>query len=631
MGRSSVVSRACLGARLTTAAFAAGMVSVTAGALALGCYSTGDGTSPPSKAIYYPVGLRVSAGGTVLYAVNSDFDLQFNGGTLQSYDLAKLRRDTLAIIANPRDPNVAIIDRQAQNGQPCPARADALPPLGQTCAPPVDSTVYVRDAAIIGAFATDLLLTPPPSQLVVQAAQTPRNPGDASLCPHPAFATDPFPPGCTVPGNRRFDRLFAPVRGNASVTWASVERDGPDSIAPTDPNVPYGPFAIQCDKDSTGRCGASHTAGSDPNEPGNSRHITMPGEPFGIAMSEDGESLTITHQNDTKTSLFSTGYRRTDADTGTGDGAPAPFLQFVLDGVAFGGIGIAAVPHDRDAFLDMPAAYPRAAFLQTSRAVAEVDLVRRYPDEFAGTLPPTATDSTGSSLIRPFLDRETAFPITIGAGGTDSRGIAIDPTPRLACKAKVLPAGAGRTQADVDQDLQTCGQKPARVFIANRTPASLLIGEVGAATKSTDTFDPDRFLLHTQIPLSAGPSKVYLAPVVEGDGAYGLRVFIVCFDAATVFVYNPDTEQVENVIRVGLGPYAMAFDPFDMNDVATHAKVPFDPRMAGSGLRRYRFAYLASFTNSFIQILDLDNAQVDRSTFETIVFTLGQPTAPKGS
>jgi len=608
---------------------------VSFGAGAVGCYSTGDGTAPPSKAIYYPVGLQVSAGGTVLYAVNSDFDLQFNGGTLQSYDLASLRRDTLAIIANPRDPNLRgrIIDPQNQNGQPCPARADALPTLGQTCAPPVDSTFYVRDAAIIGAFATDLLLTPPPSQLVVQAAQPARAAGDALTCPQPASGTTPpsMPAGCPAFGNRRFDRLFTPVRGNASVTWASVERDGPDSIAPSDPNVPYGPFAIQCGKDSTGRCGADHTAGSDPNEAGNSRHVTMPGEPFGIAMSEDGESLVVTHQNDTKTSLFSSGYRRTDADTGTGgDGAPAPFLQFVLDGVAFGGIGIAAVPHDRDAFLGAPAAYPRPAFLQTSRAVAEVDLVRRYPDEFAGTLPTTATDFTGSSLIRPFLDREAAFPITIGAGGTDSRGIAIDPTPRLACKAKVLPAGAGRTQAMVDDDLQTCGQKPARVFIANRAPASLLVGEVGAGTKSTDTFDPDRFLLHTQIPLSAGPSKVYLAPVVEGDGAYGLRVFVVCFDAATVFVYNPDTEQVENVIRVGLGPYAMAFDPFDMNDVATHAKVPFDPRMAGSGLRRYRFAYLASFTNSFIQILDLDNFQ-GSPTFERIVFTLGQPTAPKGS
>lgn len=626
-GPLTVFSRARVAAGLLLST----TVIVSAGAVS--CYSTGDGTAPPSTALYFPVGLQVSAGGTVLYAANSDFDLQFNGGTLQSYDLGLIRRHTLDIIANPRAPNVPILDRQNQTGAPCPARADALPTLGETCAPPVDSSFYVRDAAIIGAFATDLLLTPPPSHLVEQSAQPPRNANDVLTCPTPTFGTTPpsAPPGCPVPGNRRFDRLFSPIRGNASITWASIERDGPDSIAPLDPATPYGPFAIQCGKDSSGRCGADHTAGSDPNEPGNSRHITMPGEPFGVAMSEDGESLVVTHQDDTKTSLFSTGLRRTDADTGAGDGAPAPFLQFVLDGVPFGGIGVAAVPHDRDAFLGEPAAFPRAAFLQTSVAVAEVDLIRRYPDEFAGTLPPTATDFTGSSLIRPFLDREVGFPVTLSAGGTDSRGIVIDPTPRLACKAKVLPAGAGRSQATVDQELQTCGQKPARVFIANRTPASLLVGEVGAGTKATDTFDPDRLILHTLIPLSAGPSKVYLAPVVERDGAYALRVFIVCFDAATVFVYNPETERVENIIRVGLGPFAMAFDPFDMNDVATHAQVPFDPRVAGSGLRRYRFAYLASFTNSFIQVLDLDNAQVDRSTYERVVFTLGRPTTPKGS
>jgi hypothetical protein len=292
-----------------------------------------------------------------------------------------------------------------------------------------------------------------------------------------------------------------------------------------------------------------------------------------------------------------------------------------------GGIGVAAVPHDRDAFFG-GTTFPRAAFFQTSRAVPEVSLLRQYPDEFGGTTPPT-----GSSLHRPFLDREAGFPVAIGAGGTDSRGVVIDPSPRIACKAKVRPADAtkNRTQNDVDLDLQACGQKPARVFIANRSPASLLVGEVGGGADASAAYDPDRLVIHTSIPLSAGPSKLYLAPVVERDGAYALRLFAVCFDSATVFVYDPDTEQLENVIRVGLGPFAMAFDPFDFNEVATHAQVPFDPRAAGTGLRRYRFAYLASFTNSFVQVLDLDNAQVDRSTFERVVFTLGRPQTPKGS
>lgn len=584
---------------------------------AVDCYSTGDGTSPPLQDFYFPVGLQVSAGGTVLYAVNSDFDLQYNGGTIQSYDLGLIRRHALDLIADPRNPNVPILDREQLANTPCPG-AVSLQPLGETCAPPVRSSFYVRDTAVIGAFATDLVLSQPPSRLV---PQTPRAASEPVLCPAPPFGAAAN--GCLPYGTRRFDRLFAPVRGNASITWASVERDGPDSVAPLDPATPYGPFSIQCGRDSAGRCDAAHAAGSNPDEPGNTRRIAMPGEPFGMAISEDGASLVVTHQNETKTSLFSTGLDRNQNDSPAGDAAPPPSLQFVLDGVAFGGVGVASIPHDREAFA-VGQAFPRTAFLQTSRAIAEIDLLRQYPDEFGGS---------ASSLRRPFLSREAAIPITIGVSGSDSRGIAIDPTPRILCKSKVQAADPtkGRTQAVVDAELLACGRKPARVFIANRAPASLLVGEIGGSASSDENYDPDRLVIHTTVPLSAGPTKVYLAPVVERDGAYALRVFAVCFDSATVFVYDPDTAQLENVIRVGLGPFAMAFDPFTFEDVAVHAQVPFDTREPGRGLRRYRFAYLASFTNSFVQVLDLDNAQANRATYERVVFTLGRPQTPKGS
>jgi hypothetical protein len=431
------------------------------------------------------------------------------------------------------------------------------------------------------------------------------------------------PETCPNFGTRTFDRLFAPVRGNASVTWATIERDGPTSIAPLDPKAPYAPFTIQCGKDSSGRCDGAHSVGTDPNEAGNSRHITMPGEPFGMAVSPDGESILVTHQNETKVSLFSSGLARNQNNSGRGDDAPAPFLQFVLDGVPYGGIGAAAVPHDRDAF---PGSFPRPAFLETSRSVGQVSVLRQYPDEFGGV---------ASAVHRPFLDLEAGFPVTIGAGGADSRGIVIDPTPRIACKAKVVANPAdptkGRTQDVVNAELLACARKPARVFIANRSPASLLVGEIGGSANAQDDYDPDRLVIHSTIPLSAGPSRLYLAPVVERDGAYALRVFAVCFDAATVFVYDPEAEQVESVLRTGLGPFAMAFDPFDMVDVATHAKAPIDTRHPETpGLKQYRFAYLASFTNSFIQLIDLDNDQ-GNANFERIVFTLGRPTTPKGS
>ena len=67
---------------------------VVAGGAVPACYSGGGGGSdPPTNTFYFPVGLAVSSGGNALYAVNSDFDLQWNGGTLQSYDLFKIRQD----------------------------------------------------------------------------------------------------------------------------------------------------------------------------------------------------------------------------------------------------------------------------------------------------------------------------------------------------------------------------------------------------------------------------------------------------------------------------------------------------------------------------------------------------------
>ncbi len=212
----------------------------------------------------------------------------------------------------------------------------------------------------------------------------------------------------------------------------------------------------------------------------------------------------------------------------------------------------------------------------------------------------------------------------------------IDPSPRIRCKAKVPPANPSatppRTEAQVASDLTACARRPARIFIANRTPASLLVGEVGQDGLSPDgSFDPDRVVLASNVPLTAGPSSVFLAPIVDKDGNYALRVFVVCFDSAAIFVYDPDSRRVENLIRVGQGPYSMAFDPFSFEDVALGNQAPLDPRSADPELRRFRFAYVASFTKSFVQLLDLDNSRSDKSTFERVVYTLGVPTAPKGT
>lgn len=610
-GQASELGRARMRMRSSRAlgrALGAACLAVASAVLAPACYSTGDGTAPPLDRFYFPVGLQVSNGGNVLYAANSDFDLQFNGGTIQAYDLYRLRQDVLRVIAwsksdQPLTPEIPLVrpDDAKLPGNQCSSnppdyRTDGTPqrqPLGQTCAPPVRSHEYVRDAVIVGAFATDMQLSRPPERL-------------ASTTPLGGPAEPPV-------GNRSFDRLFVPVRGNASLTWVSVKRDAADDV----PGDGYAPFTLHCGKASDGRCDDLHSSGDDAND--NSRNLKMPGEPFGLALSEDGQAAIVTHQTETKSSLLTTGLSRFDNDGPGGpgldsvDSQPLPTLQFVLDGLPLGGVGVSAIPHDRDAlptFGDVPTPYP-AGYLQTSRSTAQVALLRAYPDD-------------GSTLQRPFLDYEASYPITIASTATDSRGIAIDPTPRLACKARL---GEGAT----DEQRIACARKPARVFIANRTPASLIVGELGA-TNLDGSYDPDRLTFQSVVPLTSGPSKVYLAPIVDRDGRMSLRLFAICFDSDSVFVIDPDSLALESVIHVGEGPFALAFDPFTFEQVVAGQPVEEQPRYPGlPPVRPYRFAYLASFTKSFVQVIDLDNAQPDGATFERVVFTLGEPTDPKGS
>src|SRR5687767_15552893 len=56
-----------------------------------GCFAPGEGVEPPLDRLYFPVNLTTDQSGQHLFIANSNFDLQFNGGTVQSFDLVRLR------------------------------------------------------------------------------------------------------------------------------------------------------------------------------------------------------------------------------------------------------------------------------------------------------------------------------------------------------------------------------------------------------------------------------------------------------------------------------------------------------------------------------------------------------------
>jgi hypothetical protein len=143
---------------------------------------------------------------------------------------------------------------------------------------------------------------------------------------------------------------------------------------------------------------------------------------------------------------------------------------------------------------------------------------------------------------------------------------------------------------------------------------------------------------------------VYLGPILDAQGQFELRVFVVCFDSGAVFIYDPVALETygtnatpEGVIYTGsrTGPFAMTFDPLPLECVAVGD--PSSPLWKANPLlpnsppcpTAYRFGYIANFTQSFVQMIDLDNDLASNPyapyTFEQgVVFTLGNPTLPKG-
>ncbi|MGA2448675.1 MAG: hypothetical protein ABTD50_08375 [Polyangiaceae bacterium] len=548
--------------------------------LASGCYTTGGGgTDPPAQSLYYPVGLAVSQpAGRWLVVVNSDFDLQYSGGTLQTFDLAGIRQDAVYTIA--------------YRTNPAAVSCSATPPtdgwLGLACAQPADAapgvywadpSQYWRSTLIVGAFATDLL------ELSV-----------------PGLSLDPIP-------------LFSPIRGTTAVLSATLDPD-------PDPNAGGG--LLTCGDGNVSRCGAGSYVGSDPNALYDTRQVVLSGEPFGIAQTHDGTAFLVTSESDTTTSVFATD-ELTDVGTQklADSGTPIPSLQFVLSGLPAAGTGIAEIPHDPGtAPTCSPTSGPscvRPAFLETNHSTAQIDLLRYYSDD--GTASDGGIQSPGGQ--RAFLQLEGTLALT-ATTGSDERGIVIDDSPRAICHAAAQAAEvASGCDANCVSNAQTqdfnCGFLPANMYVASRTPPALLLGQVG------NQYDPDALSIQGTIPLPAGPSRVYRAPVIASDGTYSLRIFVTCFDSDVVIIYDPAT-QLWDTVHVGQGPFAMTFDPFP---TTCWGKTP--AACSQQMTYPYRFAYVANFTQSFLEVIDLDNSQpTAQLTYESVVYAIGQPTAPKG-
>lgn len=157
-------------------------------------------------------------------------------------------------------------------------------------------------------------------------------------------------------------------------------------------------------------------------------------------------------------------------------------------------------------------------------------------------------------------------PILPQASGFDTRGAIID------------PPEAGET-------------RPTRVFLTNRTPAALVIGRIDPTTKNLTFYE--------NVPLPIGPSRL-TRTVIDGQ----VKILVASFDARSIVIYDPDSRRISNVLRTHRGPYAMTFDPVR------------------------KLGFICNFTDSTIQVIELDPARAGQPDFERIIYSVGVPSGP---
>jgi DNA-binding beta-propeller fold protein YncE len=275
----------------------------------------------PQDRIYFPVGVVLDKDAKHLFVVSSDFDLQYNGGAIQAYELGSLPGQ----MGGPEGIADKLLKRCTSDAEcgslgtcstsgwcPCPngERDDAEQLLYPGRCKPM--ALEPHDSVKIGAFATDAVIR-------------------------------------TSPDSSNAERLFVPVRGDSTLHWIDLTEG-----------------KLECGQDAAdGACDDRHRAGDDPAE--NVRGIKLNAEPFAIDADEGGNMIVVTNQTSGTASLFVNDWSTN-----------GPRLAFALnsDRIPSRPVGVAAVPQPKA----VGEGATSDAFMMTFRNSAQVRLFRFVPD-----------------------------------------------------------------------------------------------------------------------------------------------------------------------------------------------------------------------------------------------------------
>jgi DNA-binding beta-propeller fold protein YncE len=468
------------------------------------CFDPDDGREPPLDKIYFPSALALSPDGNRLYVANSDWDLQFNAGSVQVYDAERLRSllptycdsDAECSAVGGRCDLTPSVDASGLERAPThwclPAGSeDPCGGLGlqtaaqRTTSPglcaPIDNRGegLLLDSVRVGAFATDLL-----------------------------YRSNPAGGG----------RLFVPIRSDATLHWMDVAGDAPGSSAELD-----------CGQGASSECDDRHRRGDAANE-ATAAGDELPIEPYGVDASEDGSAIVVTHQTEGRVSLFVNDWA---------NASDGPALSSILTGLPLRPVLVRAIPVPEIARRDRLAATRtldyRPGFWLGFRGTPFIQLLRYF-------------DAVDAPDGIPFL--QTAFADRVNTTAvSDIRGIAVDASARTACET-----GCG----DVLECLEVCSGVALDVFLANGAPASLLLGHSTSMRRAS--VPNDRLEVSDAVAIDPGPSRTVVGQIIDAGGQRQRRVFITSFDASSVTIYDPAAGVVETRVLTGRGPTAIAID-----------------------------------------------------------------------
>lgn len=550
------------------------------------CFPPGEGEPAPADGVYFPVGLAIDAKAKHLFVANSDFDLQFNSGTVLSWNLQALRARlprTCATSADCSEPQVcdlALAGARKPNGEPYAPGGWCVDVSGEDDATVADPCGEATERG----YHEQLLY---PGRCNGVRAPSAREPGNFSVRIG-AFATDalyrqsPFADQGGVQG-----RLFVPVRGDATLHWIDVGADG---------SLDCG----QANSEDGQSCDPVHRSGDDPVSE-NTRLARLQGEPFGIDADAAGRALLVTNQTSGAVGLF------------TNDWEGATRYQYTQFGLPERPIGVAAVPEPKAmAALRLPSL---PGFLVSYRNSSAIHLIRAFLDE-------------GADPARPYTKLIGQSTIALNSSGTDQRGLAIDANTRREAEAACATSfgldaacvddpECASTDAEYVDCVTTAASVPLDVFVASRSPASLLRGTTRPVIDDLPASDVPVF--QQTLPIGLGPSRVIVGQIINPKGELERRIFALSFDSRRIVIYDPVRDRIEGDIVTGRGPQAFVVDISDGD--------PDDGVHDASTQRALGF--VAQFTDSYIGVISLD--QRHPATYGTLIATVGTPVSPRAS